>query len=270
MNQFRKQSINCSIFNQIKYCFFHRASHEAALLDFIQEHPNATPEPPPAPVGEFDKIMREMKSRKIKPVIRRQLKTQRVYENLTNQIRIPKPAIVLLAVVIFATGTSVGVSAKRSYDFRIREKETGKSDIVWNNDQYILSDGDLSEAYQEIKNELGIQPIRMQYSPFDLAFKNFIITNGVATFSYQYGEYGFVFIQSKQSIAASNNIVSDRMTQTEVYNMWLKKNILIQKNKLKEQKVECSASFALDGTYYYLAGIMEEDKFIDIIKNLAY
>jgi hypothetical protein len=270
VNQFRKQSINCSIFNQIKYCFFHRASHEAALLDYIQEHPNATPEPPPAPAGEFDKIMREMNSRRIKPVIRRQLKTQRVYENLKIRIRIPKPAIIMLAVVIFATGTSVGVSAKRSYDFRVKENKTGKSDLVWNNDQYIITDGNLVAAYHEIESRLGIRPIKLQYVPFDFKFKDFMIANDIATINYQYEENNFIFIQSKQSIAASNNIVSDRYTNIEVYNSWIKKNIMVQKNKLGEQKVEYCASFVQDGAYYYLAGIVDEDKFIEIIQNLNY
>lgn len=244
---------------------------DARLLDFMQEHPEIAPDSDPleAPPDEFQKILDEMEKRGIKPAVKRQIKVKTRLSQAGNYMR--KPAFVALLVVLIVGGTSVGTSAKKAYDYRMRERGGGKSDIVWNNDQYVLITEDkISNAYKDIEEELGIKALKISVMPFDMRYDHLDIKDGVATLKFVYKEKVFCFIQAKNDIATSNNVVSDRNSSTEVYNIWLDKTIVIEKNNLLKNQVEYSANFSINGTYFYLYGIMEEEEFTEIISELRF
>ena len=85
-----------------------------------------------------------------------------------------------------------------------------------------------------------------------------------------YKDKVFCFIQAKNNIATSNNVVSDRNSSFEVYNIWLNETIIVEKNNLSDNQIEYSANFSIDGTYYYLYGIMKEEEFTQIISELKF
>ena len=171
MDQDRNHGKKCSVFNQIKYFFTRQVRMDARLLDFMQEHPEIAPDSDPleAPPDEFQKILDEMEKRGIKPAVKRQIKVKTRLSQAGNYMR--KPAFVALLLVLIVGGTSVGTSAKKAYDYRMRERSVGKSNLVWNNDQYILSEEDgVDKAYNEIEEILGIKPLKMAYLPFEMEF----------------------------------------------------------------------------------------------------
>ena len=271
MDQDRNHGKKCSVFNQIKYFFTRQVRMDARLLDFMQEHPEIAPDSDPleAPPDEFQKILDEMEKRGIKPAVKRQIKVKTRLSQAGNYMR--KPAFVALLVVLIVGGTSVGTSAKKAYDYRMKEEEMGNNAIVWNNDQYILTGNDkLDKAYKEIENQLGIKPLKMTTVPFDMKFQELKIENGNALLKFKYNDHIICMTQSKRDVTTSNTVVSDREVYKTIYNVWLEKDVNIAKNKLPEGKTEYSSKISLDGAYYYLSGVMDENDFISLVENLIY
>ena len=271
MDQDRNHGKKCSVFKRIKYFLTRQVRMDARLLDFMREHPEIAPDsdPPEAPPGEFQKILAEMDKRGIKPAIKRQVKLK---NSLTNAGRyMHRPAFVALLVVLIIGGTSVGTSAKKAYNYRMRERDSGKSNLVWNNDQYILSeDNGVDKAYSEIEELLGIKPLKMAYLPFEMEFIRIELSEGNATMEFSYKEKKFYFTQAKHPVTASNSVVSDRTAYNEIYNRWLNENIRIEMNELVTDEIEYSATINFGGAYYYLSGIIDEDEFAEILSNLTF
>lgn len=271
MDQDRNHGKKCSVFKRIKYFLTRQVRMDARLLDFMQEHPEIAPDsdPPEAPPGEFQKILAEMDKRGIKPAVKRQVKLK---NSLTNAGRyMHRPVFVALLVVLIIGGTSVGTSAKKAYDYRMRESEVGKSNIVWNNDQYVLTkDAEIEDAYKKIEDELGINALKMLSIPFGMKFDHLDISDGVATIKLTYHERLFCFIQSKNDITSSNNIVSDRATSSVIYNDWLNQNVTIEKNELSNNLIEYSTCLNFEGAVYYLYGVMDEEEFLNIVSYLSF
>ena len=271
MDQDRNHGKKCSVFKRIKYFLTRQVRMDARLLDFMQEHPEIAPDSDllEAPPGEFQKILAEMDKRGIKPAVKRQVKLK---NSLTNAGRyMHRPAFVALLVVLIIGGTSVGTSAKKAYDYRIREEDMGKNAIVWNNDDYVLKDDDgIDEAYNEIEQTLGIKPLKMKYIPFEMKFIKTELSGGNATIEFLYNGRNIYFVQAKYPVTASNSITSDRTACKDIYNYWLKKTIKIEMNTLKKDVIEYSAAIEYDGAYYYLSGIMGEDEFTEILNNLNF
>ena len=271
MDQDRNHGKKCSVFNQIKYFFTRQVRMDARLLDFMQEHPEIAPDSDPleAPPDEFQKILDEMEKRGIKPAVKRQIKVKTRLSQAGNYMR--KPAFVALLVVLIVGGTSVGTSAKKAYDYRMRERSVGKSNLVWNNDQYILSEEDgVDKAYNEIEELLGIKPLKMAYFPFEMEFVKIELSEGNATMEFRYKEKNFYFIQAKYPVTASNSIASDRTVYEEIYNRWIDENIRMEKNKLTTNEIEYSATINYNGAFYYLSAIIDEDEFAEILRYLTF
>jgi hypothetical protein len=270
VDQDRNHGKKCSVFNQIKYFFTRQVRMDARLLDFMQEHPEIAPDSDPleAPPDEFQKILDEMEKRGIKPAVKRQIKVKTRLSQAGNYMR--KPAFVALLVVLIVGGTSVGTSAKKAYDYRMRERGRGNGDIIWNNDEYVLTKEDeINDIYLKIEERLNIKPLKFMFLPFGMKFDELKIVGDHANIKFFYENKAFNCVQSKKPVTSSNNVVSDRRVYKQIYNEWLDISIPIEKNKLND-KVEYSAKFDLNGCYFYISGIIDEDNFDKIIENLNY
>lgn len=77
------KSRRCSVFKRIRYFLTRQVRMDARLLDFMQEHPEIRADidlkPPP---GEFQKIMKELERRGIKPTVKRQLKLKMWFDRI--------------------------------------------------------------------------------------------------------------------------------------------------------------------------------------------
>ena len=271
MDQDRNHGKKCSVFKRIKYFLTRQVRMDARLLDFMQEHPEIAPDSDllEAPPGEFQKILAEMDTRGIKPAVKRQVKLKNCLTNAGRYMH--RPAFVALLVVLIIGGTSVGTSAKKAYNYRMRERDVGKSDIVWNNDEYVLlKNGDINKAYKKIEDELGIKALKISVVPLEMKYDRLEIREGIATIKFLFNGQLLCFIQAKNDIASSNNVVSDRKVNSEIYNIWLDKQITIERNKLSDDQIEYSMYLSINGAYYYLYGIMEEKEFEDIVSELRF
>lgn len=271
MDQNKKHGKKCPVLKKLKNFLTSQIRLDARLLEFMQDHPEITPDSDPieAPPGEFEKIMAEMNARGIKPAIRRELAVRKYFKQAGRYMQ--RPAFVALLVVLILGGTSAGVSAKKAYDYRMREREVGKSDIVWNNDEYVLTEDDgLDLAYLEIVEQLNIKPLKFMFLPFEMKFEELKIYSDHANIQFMYDDKIINCVQSKKPVTSSNNVISDRNGYKKIYNYGLDISISIEKNELANDMIEYSANFDLNGCYYYVSGIINEDEFIKIIENLAY
>ena len=271
MNQDAKNENKNSVLQGIKKIFTPHRKRDAQLLDDMRTPSEISPdsEPPAAPPGDFQKIMAEMERRGITPEIRRELKIKRGFHRAGKLVQ--KPAVIMVLVVMILAGTSAGVAAKKAYNYRVREKKAGESGIVWNNDQYVMTEEDgLSIAYSKIEESLDIKPMKIMIMPFEMKFSKLDIQEGNATIIFDYGKKKFGFIQAKIPITASNSVESDRKECIEVYNSYLKKTFIIEKNSLPSGEIELSTGINLEGAYYYLSGILTEKDFVEIVENLSF
>lgn len=270
MDQNKKHGKKCPVLKRIKNFLTSQIRLDARLLEFMQDHPEITPDSDPieAPPGEFEKIMAEMNARGIKPAIRRELAVRKYFKQAGRYMQ--RPAFVALLVVLILGGTSAGVSAKKAYDYRMRERRVGKSDIVWNNDEYVLTEDGIDSIYLEIKDQLNVAPLKFMYIPFGMKFEELKVYGDHANIKFEYEDNFINCIQSKKPVSSSNNVVSDRNEYKHIYNEWLDVSIPMEKNELNANEVEYSARFDLNGCYFYISGIIDEDNFEEILKNLAY
>lgn len=269
MEQERNHGKKCSILKRIKYYMASQEKLEAHLLDYMQKHPELTPEPPAPPPGEFQKIMAELDKRGTRTVVRKQLSVLYYGHRLVNFLQ--KPFMIAMVVLVILTASSIGVSAKKAYDYRMRERAAGEIGIIWNNDKYVLSETDgISEAYEEIKEKLGIKPLMIDNIPFEMKFYGMDIEGGSATIKFLYNGNYVYFIQAKYPASSSVNVISDRTEFKSVYNRIIDKNFIIEKNDLPDGNAEYSTSIVIDGAYFYLSGIAPEQDFETIVKKLYY
>lgn len=271
MDQDTKIKKKCSGLKNI-FCFFtSKEEQDAQLLDDMQNLSKISlnSDLPPAPPGEFNSIMAEMERRGIKTKISRQANGRDRIRRVRRALQ--KPAVAGLLVVIILCATSAGVAAKKSYNYRLREREAGKSNIVWNNDQHILTEVDeLEKAYVKIEELIGIKSLKMKSSPFDMKFESLMIEEGSAVVKFKYNNIYFYFIQAKYPISASNGVVSDREGFQPIYNVHLNETLYMDKNEIGKGVVEYSSYIELKGAYYYLAGVVPKEEFVDIIESLDF
>lgn len=271
MDQDTKINKKCSGLKNIFCSFTSKEEQDAQLLDDMQNLSKISlnSDLPSAPPGEFNSIMAEMERRGIKTKISRQANGRDRIRRVRRALQ--KPAVVGLLVVIILCATSAGVAAKKSYNYRLREKEAGKSNFVLNNDQYILTEeDDLDEAYAQIEKLVEINPLKMKSKPFDMKFVGLGIEGDSAIIKFEYKQNYFYFIQAKSPITTSRGVTSDRKETKPVKNIYLAEPLYIEKNELEKNIVEYSVNIELNGAYYCLTGVITEDEFIKIIENLAF
>lgn len=131
MGQERDCGKKCTVLKRIKNDMGCRVSSqeklEAHLLDYMQKHPELTPDPPSPPQGEFRKIMEGLDRRGSKTVVRKQLKAlyfcRRVFQLLQ------KPLMILMVVLVLLAASSMGAFSKVSGASQTMKDRPGVSDV---------------------------------------------------------------------------------------------------------------------------------------------
>lgn len=244
---------------------------DAQFLDYMMEQDDTDPntpfsEPPP---GEFEKIMAEMQARGMQPRIQKELRRQAMFKKAKAWAM--KPVVAGVLAVLLIGGTAMGVSATKSYNYRMRKVQEGRGNVILNNDdKIVMGDDDLDKAYIEIEDSLGFKPLKIMYIPYDLKYKNLEIESGCASLIFSYNNNLFYFYQAKYPVTASNGNYSDRVNYREVENKILSETFIIERNELRDGNAEYSCSIDYQGVFYYLSGILLEDDFVKIVETLSY
>ncbi len=178
-------------------------------------------------------------------------------------------ACLTVGVVIFLAPRIDAIAKKRyQYEARVESGERGR--IVWNNqDDYISDVGNLEKAYEQIRDELGIPVLRLNYIPEGMRLLGFEIKEGYARMEFTYEINQIYVLEVSYPVKDSSTYSSDCKTYDSIFNEWIGREIPIQKNKIGKTDYEYSSYFSVNDTYYMLVGVMKEEEFFKIIESVV-
>lgn len=177
-------------------------------------------------------------------------------------------ACALLAVGV-VVAPKIDAIAKKRYKYETRIEGGEKGRVVWNNQEnYIVEEGNLEKAYSKIKDKLDIDVLKLNYIPSGMSVSNVDINDDYAKIEFMYEGNHIYFFEISYFVGNSGARFSDRKESIIIYNPWIDKDILIQKNKVKKNIIEYSTCFVVENVFYSLEGIMEEKEFIRTVENL--
>lgn len=176
-------------------------------------------------------------------------------------------AVALVAVFMGALGfTAIG---GKNYFFR-DVKKYGEV-VSFNNDVRKSDASNLEEAYEEIEEELGVKALKLGYLPEGMRYDNLSIQENSAVIEFDCNGNSIFFMQRLRDKETDFGIGSDRTIDDNLtYNKWLNKDIAYGKNLTTDGGTEYGTEFAIDNVVYYFFGIVEEEEFIELIKNLNF
>lgn len=193
----------------------------------------------------------------------RKKKSLRVY------VALAAVMIMVLAVSISSVGD--GRSLMKTIKSMVGEREVVK--VNSGEDNYVIEVENEEEAYQKIEKELGIKPVKVIDIPKKTKFIKAVIEKelGVGEFYYQYQGENIVYVidedQAKNSIGITmeDEVIKDYTLKVEGV------LINIQECEITSTKQKrYYASFDYKETKYFLSGIMEQEEFEQILKNLYF
>lgn len=180
-----------------------------------------------------------------------------------------KKALATAALVAVIAGMLGGTAiGKKSYFFR-----NGRGDravILLNNDKNKSEDSEIQEIYKEINETVKIPVIKLGYYPAGMTVCNYELYEDEAVIQFLYKDNYIRMIQAKCKKNNSINLESDRIQKEIVFNTWIQKDIEYSVNEIANGKKEYEVLIPYQNNFYYLSGIIEEEVFIKIIKNLNF
>lgn len=265
MDNNSKNNINDnSIDEKLKTAFGYSDEQLLAEFEAAEAQWKASPELQEelkAPEGELEKILAMAHERR-----QEQEGKKKRHFRLRN---VWKPLLVaaLLGALVMSSG--IGGSAKRSYEYQKREGDIS-SKVVWNNSENLVKYSKAEEAYEEIKDSLGINAIRLNNLPKELVFQYFILGENYAVLSFENNDEKISFSEARFSIENSCAVYTDTDVYLTVYNKYLNMDIQIRKNILENDLVEFTADFDKENAYYSLSGNVSKECFVNIVENLEF
>lgn len=255
MGKFYSNQPNQNIIMQRKLEKICGLSDEQILREFEKAQKNTCPLPiKPPPADEFERICRrvEAERRKILTAPQR-VKWKRV------------AAVGLLAAALTGSGCFVALGRK-SYFYR--EGQQNSSTMVFNNDSKVLNVKNEEDAYVEIKEQIGIQALKLGYRPPNMYFEEVKIESNYAKIEYWYKDQPVFFIQSKYDTTVSSAHASDAEAIDKVWNKWLNMYINVEEEKIGENIRAYEVQFIYNGAYYCLFGVMDRSDFFALVEKI--
>lgn len=211
------------------------------------------------PDGEFQKI-----AAKVHEYEKEQKKSSKKVVRLK---RVGKVGLLVAILGCVLMGTGIGASGKRAYEYTIVTNSQGR-DSNWNNAEYLETEIDIEEAYQEIKEKLGIDSLRLIRIPQGMKLTELVFGEGYVRMEFTRDGGYIYFVQSQHPVESSGGTISDCEELQSIYNMGLDKDLPIKKNIVSNNIIEFSSEFVIDKTYYQLTAVIEQEEFEQILKKI--
>lgn len=185
---------------------------------------------------------------------------------------------VAAAVVIVLLAGGIGVTSFGGPErvMEMMKRNVGSREVEQvdsNKDNLVIKEENEEEAYQKIKDELGIEPVRLSVRPKEVKFKSAEIEKNaqIAEISYQYKNENINYVISTPQ---SDNSLAIDIEDNEVkhYKKKIKSVILDVKEYETEYSKErrYAVTFIYHGGEYYLIGVIPRIVFDDILNNLHF
>lgn len=193
----------------------------------------------------------------------RKKKSLRVYVALA--------AVMVMALAVSISSVGDGRSLMKTIKSMVGEREVVK--VNSGEDNKVIEAESEEEAYQKIKAEFNINPVKIIDLPLEAKFSKAIIEKELkmGELYYQYKGENIVYIVSEDQ--AKNSIGMDREDQViEQYCIEVQGiNIEIKVCQLPEtKKKRYFAHFNYKEGEYFLIGVMARNEFEEILKNLYF
>lgn len=183
-------------------------------------------------------------------------------------------ALAAAIVLVLAIGmTSIG-GAERIVSVvkqAIGGREVTKINSGENN--MVIESEDEKEAYQEIKDIFGVEPVQFIRPIEKMKFVQMDLDENlqVAKLLYHYGEENIIYIISADYMGSSFGIdVEDELLEKEEIKIG-ETMVELKVYQINENKdVRCSASYRYKGLEYFLMGAVNKNEFKEILNNLYF
>lgn len=179
----------------------------------------------------------------------------------------------VLALVLILGITSVGGPERIVEMVRTMVGDREVVKVNSNEDNLKIAEEKEEEAYQEIKDAFGVDPVRLSIYPEGMQFSSVDIDNSLQTaeMKFRYGKENVVYIISTTYTDASYGIdVEDKITD-QYYKEKKGQEIEIKEYQVKgTNEKRYSASYKYNGIEYFLIGTMTKQEFELVIDNLHF
>ncbi|MDN0042817.1 DUF4367 domain-containing protein [Mediterraneibacter glycyrrhizinilyticus] len=213
----------------------------------------------------FNKIQEYEYDKRIKKVVHRSRKKRRLF-------------LALAAVLILVCGSVITGTGSKSYWKVLMEQIAGDERAshidVEEMESEETEDGDEILAFNEIRKELGILPVRFGYMPEEMILTGYELDKEQNR-AIMFYEYGGEII--RYSMYMNNEDSSHGQTEidqlTDEYQIRGANNITVDIKEyaiVGEDKKRYVAEFEFMDAQYKLIGLIEKEEFNDIIKNLIF
>lgn len=189
-------------------------------------------------------------------------------------IRLKKVAKFVVATAVMGTmvlGSGMWVGARKVREYQV-EKQLGMDNVVVfdnNTDNLIETEAsEIDKAYAQIEKELGIEVLELSYLPEDMLFNKLVIKECKSLIVFTDADRKLFFYQGLNDNTSSFSYSSNAEEYQRVYNSFLDNEILIYKEDLEDKSVDLSIRIVKDNKYYILHGIIDIEKFIQIVHGI--
>lgn len=221
----------------------------------------------------FEALMQKIHAENIKPVTEREYAEKKKEEERKVTVLRPvlKVMFIAAAIMVVLSGMGIVVSARKEFEYSYISRGKMKNETIWRSGDFSKMDGELAQAYNRVRDELGIDVLILGYKPQNMLFDEIVIDSGRARIKFSYNGQAVYLKETKNSVdKVTDNVVSDRKEGETVYNPWVLYDFIMEENRIDDKLIEYSTKFERNGAYYYITGIMEKEEFIKVIKGLNF
>ena len=188
-----------------------------------------------------------------------------------------RAVFVVAATMVLVLGIGMTSLGGRPYWLKVADLVLGNENTVKVNtegeDRIETTKVDEKEAYEQIKEELGIEPVQLQYMPAEMEFDRCVIEKelGTAKFLYLYQEqileYEICYQYSDvaRSISTEDNLLQSYKKE--------KDGVEISIREFQVESIEqsmYSVTFERQNVLYRLRGIINREEMEKIVENLFF
>ena len=184
---------------------------------------------------------------------------------------------ILAAVFVLVLGVGMTSVGSKSYWKELldvfRGEETAKIIDVEDMEKKETEDIDEVFVYQEIKEKLGIEPVRIRYKPEMMELKKYNIdkTLKIARLSFEYKDVHMRYtIYASEEDSSWTEKDGDLKIKEDLIEVSGVKIYITELQKPKQTEIRRSAQFEYQGVHYELKGVLDEAEFNKILENLYF
>lgn len=184
--------------------------------------------------------------------------------------------LIIAAALVLAMALGVTSMGGANRVISIVKSVVGDREVVKTNsneDNLIIAKEKEEEAYQQITDAFGIEPVKIIIRPNGMKFKELILDEVLQTAEmfYEYEDQNVMFLINASYTDSSWGVDTEDKETDQYYFERQEAQIEVKEYLIRENNTRrYSAKFSYKGLEYYLVGTMKKAEFEKILKNLYF